>query len=135
MSVSKAVISGKIVRNPEKRFTSNNVPVTFFNINIGENNEEMLLRVIAKGKLAEKAETSFKKDDIVVVDGRLQYYTAKGQDGTERKVLEIDAANIESMGKASGSPETDSEVSFETGFDGLEDVSSVDLIGDDEIPF
>lgn len=135
MSVSKAVISGKVVRNPEKRFTSNNVPITFFNINIGENNEEMLLRIIAKGKLAEKAVTSFKKDDIVVVDGKLQYYTAKLQDGTERKALEIDALNIETMGKSSASSEPDSDSSFETGFDGLEDVSSVDLIGDDEIPF
>lgn len=135
MSVSKAVISGKLVRNPEKRFTSNNVPITFFNINIGENNDEMLLRIIAKGKLAEKAVTSFKKDDIVVVDGRLQYYTVKAQDGTERKALEVDALNIEAMGKSSGSSESDSDSSFETGFDGLEDVSSVDLIGDDEIPF
>lgn len=135
MSVSKAVISGKLVRNPEKRFTSNNVPITFFNINIGENNDEMLLRIIAKGKLAEKAVTSFKKDDIVVVDGRLQYYTVKAQDGTERKALEIDALNIEAMGKSSVSSESDSDSSFETGFDGLEDVSSVDLIGDDEIPF
>ncbi|MEI7474303.1 MAG: single-stranded DNA-binding protein [bacterium] len=135
MSISKAVLSGRVARNPEKRFTTNNIPITFFNIDIGENNDEMLLRVIAKGKLAEKAVDAFKKDDIVVIDGRLQYYTVKAQDGTDKKALEIDATNIEVMGKSSAPSTADSDFSFETGFDGLDEVSSVDLIGDDEIPF
>lgn len=135
MSISKAVISGKVVRNPEKRFTSNNVPITFFNIDISENNDEAVLRIIAKGKLADKAVNQFKKGDEVVVDGRLQYFTVKSQDGSERKGLEIDAINIELMGKVSSSSSSQEEEAFETGFSDIDEVSSFDLIGDDEIPF
>lgn len=51
MSLAKAVISGTVYRAPEKRFTSNNVPISAFALNISET-EESLVRVIAKGNLA-----------------------------------------------------------------------------------
>lgn len=51
MSLAKAVISGTVYRAPEKRFTSNNVPISAFAMNISDT-EETLVRVIAKGNLA-----------------------------------------------------------------------------------
>ena len=66
MSLAKAVISGTVYRAPEKRFTSNNVPISAFAMNISEN-EETLVRVIAKGNLAQTVEESLSKGDRVVV--------------------------------------------------------------------
>ena len=60
MSLAKAVISGTVYRAPEKRFTSNNVPISAFAMNISEN-EETLVRVIAKGNLASTVEETVQK--------------------------------------------------------------------------
>ena len=46
MSIAKAVLSGTVYRNPEKRFTGNNIPVTTFTINIDEK-EQSLIRIVA----------------------------------------------------------------------------------------
>ena len=62
MSIAKAVISGTVYRNPEKRFTGNNIPVTSFTLNIDEK-DQSLVRVVARGNLAETVENSI--DDSV----------------------------------------------------------------------
>ena len=71
MSLAKAVVSGTVYRAPEKRFTSNNIPVTAFAMNISDT-EEQLVRVVARGKLAETMGDSVSKGDKIVVEGRLQ---------------------------------------------------------------
>lgn len=133
MSLAKAVISGTVFRAPEKRFTSNNVPITAFALNISEN-DESLVRVIAKGNLAETVENTLTKGDRVVVEGRLQNNTVKNEDGSEKRIVEIDSYAIEKMfGGEAGSTDSakspDSLVQF-----GQTDFSD-DLIGEDEIPF
>lgn len=132
MSLNKAVIMGCVVRNPEKRFTSNNVPITSFTINIGKESEENLLRVIAMGKLAETTADNVVKNKTVVVEGKLQTAVAKTTTGVEKKVVEIVAQSVEVVGESAGVPAASSqdELQFEDDF-----VSSDDLIGEDEIPF
>jgi len=130
MSISKAVIMGKVIRNPEKRFTSNNVPITYFAINFGKDAEASVLRVIAKGKLAESVADTVKKDQTVIVEGRLQTNTVKGDSGTEKKVIELDARSVEPVSPpVSSGSEPQEEIDF--GDDAIID----DLIGEDEIPF
>ena len=132
MSLAKAVISGQVYRAPEKRFTTNNVPVATFTMSISDK-EETLVRVIAKGNLAELIVNSVNKNDHVVVDGRLQTTNVKLENGAERKIIELDASSFEKLSGSSSVPaaasETDKLVKFST-----EDFSD-DLIGDDEIPF
>ncbi len=133
MSLAKAVISGTVYRAPEKRFTSNNVPISAFAMNISEN-EETLVRVIAKGNLAQTIEETVNKSDRVIVEGRLQNNTVKNEDGSEKRIVEIEAYAIEklagsSVSSSSSSKSPDSLVQF-----GQDDFSD-DLIGEDEIPF
>jgi len=132
MSISKAVIMGKVVRDPEKRYTTNNIPVTSFSINISDK-EESLLRIIAKGKIAEISADTVKKDKMVIVEGRLQTFTAKTANGADRKGVEIDAQSVEIVGESTGSSASGSRdidnISYDDG------ISSDDLIGEDEIPF
>ena len=133
MSLAKAVISGTVYRAPEKRFTSNNVPISAFAINISEN-EETLVRVIAKGNLATTVEETVQKGDRVIVEGRLQNNTIKNEDGSEKRIVEIDAFALEKLAGGTGSVTTaknspDTLVQF-----GQTDFSD-DLIGEDEIPF
>ena len=133
MSLAKAVISGTVYRAPEKRFTSNNVPISAFAMNISEN-EETLVRVVAKGKLAQTVEETVVKGDRVIVEGRLQNNTVKSEDGSEKRIVEIDAFAIEKLaGSSTSTPSVskspDSLVQF-----GQSDFSD-DLSGEDEIPF
>lgn len=133
MSLAKAVISGTVYRAPEKRFTSNNVPIAAFAMNISEN-EETLVRVVAKGNLATTVEETVQKGDKVIVEGRLQNNTVKNEDGSEKRIVEIDAFALEKLAGGSATASTaknspDTLVQF-----GQTDFSD-DLIGEDEIPF
>ena len=138
MSLARATLSGTVYRAPEKRFTSNNVPITAFTININPD-DETLIRVIAKGNLADTMVNSINKGDTIVVEGRLQNNTVKAEDGSEKRIVEIDASSFEKIGGGSSSA---SKSSVSSDFGDSEqivkfgaDEFSESLIGEDEIPF
>jgi single-strand DNA-binding protein len=131
MSISKAVIMGTVVRDPEKRYTTNNIPITSFSINMS-NKDEALVRIITKGKLAEVTADTVKKDKVVIIEGRLQTYTAKTTSGTDKKGVEIDAQSVEVVGETARAASEGKEIE---GISYDEEISSDDLIGEDEIPF
>ena len=129
MSVSKAVISGIAIRDAEKRFTSNDLAILNFTMNINET-DETLLRVVMMGKMAENAEGLIKKGSKVTVEGRLQTNTFKDANGEDKKIVELYAQSFDVAGKA--------EVitsSAPVSLDYLPDEAPDELIGDDEIPF
>ena len=131
MTLAKAVITGIVYRTPEKRFTSNNVAVSAFILDIGEK-DETLIRVVSKKTALDELVSSFNKGDKVLVEGRLQVATAKMDDGSERKIYEIEANTIEQMGGSSSAPARNSDekiVKF------AQEEFSDELIGEDEIPF
>lgn len=134
MSIAKAVLSGTVYRNPEKRFTGNNIPVTTFTLNIDEK-EQSLIRIVARGNNAETIEQAVSKGDKIVVDGRLQITSIQGEDGSDKKVMELDLSSFEvlsgtsSVSSSSSSTKSDEVVKF--GEVEMDDV----LIGEEEIPF
>ena len=62
MTIAKAVVTGTVYRAPEKRFTSNDVAVSTFVLDIGEK-EETLLRVISKRNVLDNLVSSCNKGD------------------------------------------------------------------------
>lgn len=132
MSLAKAVLQGKVVRKPEKRFSSNNVAVTSFAIDISPNEDESIIRVVTLGKNAEIAEQKLSQGVVVIVEGRLQTSTIKTADGEDKKVVELEAQNFEVLG-ASGTTKTESK--DEEILQLSDEDFSDDLIGEDEIPF
>lgn len=131
MTIAKAVVTGTVYRAPEKRFTSNDVAISTFVLDIGEK-DETLIRIISKKAVLDNVVSDFNKGDRVLVEGRLQIANAKMDDGSERKIYEIDANTIEKMGASSGAPKkTDNGeiVKF------AQEEFSDELIGEDEIPF
>ncbi len=131
MTLAKAVLSGIVYRNPEKRFTSNNVPIASFTLNINEK-EETLVRVVAKGNLWDLVENNLAKSDKVVVEGRLQTNTVQADDGTEKRIVEIELSSFE---KVSGSVSKASAGSSDEIVKFAEEDFSDELIGEEEIPF
>lgn len=130
MTIAKSVVTGTVYRAPEKRFTSNDVAISAFVLDIGER-EETLLRVLSKKNVLDGIVSNLNKGDRVLVEGRLQIAIAKMDDGSERKIYEIDANTIEKM-DGSTIPVGNSEgeiVKF------AQEEFSDELIGEDEIPF
>ena len=133
MTIAKAVVTGIVYRAPEKRFTSNDVAVSSLVLDIGEK-EETLIRIISKKNALEGVVSTISKGDKVLVEGRLQIATAKMEDGSERKIFEIDANTIEKMdgsfsGAAKSSANNEEIVKF------AQEEFGDELIGEDEIPF
>ncbi len=137
MSLSKAVLQGTVVREPEKRFSSNNVAVTSFTINLTPAaDEESLLRVLTLGRLAETVAETVSKGAMVIVDGQLQTNSVKTQSGEEKKVLEVQANNVEVVSASSAPSSKSSDKSMQDEILQLSDEDfSDELIGDNEIPF
>jgi single-stranded DNA-binding protein len=126
MTLAKAVVTGTVYRKPQTGYSTNDVAVTSFTLNIGEK-DEMLVRVISKRTAMTSVVESLHKGQKVLVEGRLQMGNAKMDDGREQRVYEIDANTIELMSESSNSNNSSTEeeiVKF-----------SDELISEDEIPF
>lgn len=137
MTLAKAVVTGIVYKTPKTGFTSNNVAVSSFVLNVGQQ-EETLVRVISKRQNLEEVVAGLSKNQKVLVEGRLQNGVSKMDDGTEKKVFEIEAATIELMGGASsGADSSASEDGDILTFGDMEaDSSNADVLMDDEeVPF
>jgi single stranded DNA-binding protein len=104
MSLSKIVVSGKVIRAPEKRFTpSTNMAVTEFAIAVESvpradgASESTAVKVVTWRDLAERCAQEIKKGDTVIVDGRMQINNYSTQDGQKRRDVEIDARAVENV--------------------------------------
>lgn len=97
MSIAKSVVTGTVYRTPEKRFTQNNIAVSDFVLDIGDR-EQMFIRVVSRKTALDEVVSSITKGERVLVEGRLQTATAKMDDGSEKKIYEIDANTIEKNG-------------------------------------
>lgn len=135
MSLAKAVVTGILYRAPEKRFTQNNIAVSSFVLNIGER-DEMLIRVISRRTGLDEIVSGLGKGDKVLVEGRLQTAEVKMDDGSEKRIYEIDAATIEPFsGSSSVSSSPNSDYGTEEVVKIEADDFSNELINGDEIPF
>jgi len=131
MTISKAVISGIVVRDAEKRFFNNGLAITNFTLNIDEQNET-LLRVVAIGNLAESAEQQMKKGKKVIVEGRLQTNSFKNDNGEDKKIYELQASAFDIF---DGSSNFSLPASDSSSIEFSQEEEPDELIGTDEIPF
>ena len=133
MSLAKATFSGKVYREPQKRSTNNNVPITYFTFDIGDEGNEELIRVRAIGNMADTVEKTVLKNDKLVVEGNLMMSTIKTETGEEKRIVDLGLLSFEKIAGSSGlSAAAKSESEDIVKFDA---VNADDLIGEDEIPF
>ncbi len=136
MSLAKAVVTGIVYKTPKTGYTQNNVAVSSFVLNIGTQ-DETLVRVISKRQSLEEVVSSLSKNQKVLVEGRLQNGISKMDDGTEKKVFEIEAATIELMGGSSaGSSSTeDGDILTFGEMESSPEANTDVLMDDEEVPF
>jgi len=131
MTIAKAVVTGTVFRTTEERSAQSGFTMYSFVIDIGEK-EETLLRVISYRSSLSSMLNGLSKGDKVLVEGRLQTNNVKSSDGTERKVFELIASNIELM-NSSSSVSSDYSTREVVEFD--QEEFADELISGEEIPF
>lgn len=113
MDLNKAMIIGRLTRDPESRTTPSGINVcqigvatsyVYTNQQTGQKVEQTEFHnVVLWRKLGEIAQQYLKKGTQVFIEGRIQNRSWQGQDGTKRNRTEIIADNMIMLGRPSGS--------------------------------
>ena len=150
MSFSNITFSGTLKKDPEKRFTPSNIPVTNLFLEVtylprsSQQHEGLLsqfIRVNAWRDLAEECEKTLKAGDKILVIGKAQINAYTSNEGKKKREIEIDAHTVTllkdvlSIEPPVKNEENTTKSSFKRSPD-TEQVSSVDeVINTEEIPF
>ncbi|MFA6897010.1 MAG: single-stranded DNA-binding protein [Patescibacteria group bacterium] len=111
MNFNKAIIIGRVTKDPEVRTTPSGQSVAtlsvatnrVWNSNSGERQEKTEFHnVVAWGKLAEICGQYLVKGQEVMFEGRMETRTWEGQDGQKRSRTEIIAENMQMGAKSRG---------------------------------
>ncbi len=133
--LNKVVLIGRLVRDPELRYTQNEgVPVANFTIAVdrpfsnqkGEK-EADFIRIVAWKKQAETCSSYLSKGSLIAVEGRLQIRSYEDREGIKRFASEIIARNVVFLESRRAAEETGG------GYDGQ--TSDEMGIGDEDVPF
>ncbi len=109
--MNKVVLIGRLTRDPELRYTTNNNPVCSFTLAVdrefGRNNNDAnnannqtadFINIVVWNKSAENCKNYLSKGSQCAVDGRLQIRTYDGQDGQRHYITEVIANRVEFIG-------------------------------------
>lgn len=104
MNVNKAILVGRVTRDPDVRNTASGQAVTnigvatnsFWTDKAGQKQEKTEFHnIVFWGRLAEIAGQYLIKGQEVYVEGRIETRNYTGKDGMERRVIEIVAENMQ----------------------------------------
>lgn len=98
---NRIVLIGRLVKDPEMRYTPTGVPVAQFALavdrpftNAQGQRETDFFDIVVWRKQAELAASHLQKGRLVAVEGRLQVRSYETQDGQRRRVYEIIADRV-----------------------------------------
>ena len=108
--INKAILMGRLTRDPELRYTGNGTPVCSFNIAInngtGESQTTDFINCTAWNKTAEFVNKYFTKGRMIIVFGSIRTRSWEGQDGKKNYATEV-VANEVSFGESKKDTEED----------------------------
>src|SRR5215207_1565842 len=103
VSFNRVVLAGNLTRDPELRFTQNNVPVCSFSIAVNRVRSKSeavdFFNVSAWRELGKTVANHKKKGDPILVEGRLQYRTWEAQDGGKRSAVDVVAERVQFLSR------------------------------------
>lgn len=96
--INKVVLMGRLVKDPELRYTGSGTAVTNFTVAVddgfGENRTTSFINCVAWSKSAEFVCNYFTKGKMIIVIGRIQTRTWDGQDGKKNYITEVVASEV-----------------------------------------
>ncbi len=100
--LNKAILMGRLTRDPELRYTQSNLPVIRFSIavdrnRIGQNGERQtdFIDIVAWRKTAEFVSQWFAKGQMIVVVGSIQSRRWQDKNGNNRTSIEVVAEEVQ----------------------------------------
>jgi len=147
--MNKAIIIGRLTKDPEMRTTTSGVNSTTFTVAVSRNytgpngeRETDFLNCVAWRKQAENIAKYCTKGTQVAVEGRIQTRSYDAQDGTKRYVTEIIADNVTFLSTkgSTGSADNnfvgdDSVATTDISEDPFKDFGEEVALSDDDLPF
>ncbi|HET9885959.1 MAG TPA: single-stranded DNA-binding protein [bacterium] len=138
-SVNKILISGRLTRDPEVRYTQSGTAVTTLGLassrayrdpkeTSGWKEEVCFVNVVVWAEQAERAGNTMKKGSAVFIEGRLQSRSWETDDGTRRTAMEIRADRVQLLDKRG-----DAQPAMVRSGDVAEDEGGP--MNDDDLPF
>ena len=108
--MNKVVLIGRLVRDPELRYTGSNLPVATFAIAVnrpfsnqaGEREADFIIIVVWR-KQAENCKNYLTQGSQVAIEGRIQTRNYDDQNGQRRYITEVVADNVEFLGSRNSS--------------------------------
>lgn len=143
--MNKVFLIGHLVKDPELRYTSSNIPVTSFTLAVNRNfinqngeKEVDFINIVAWKKQAENIHKYCFKGSRVSIEGRIQIRNYEDQNGQKRYVSEVALENIEFL--STKKEETREKSNSEILKDVMEDKDPFEEFGDSievntELPF
>ena len=108
--MNKVVLIGRLVRDPELRYTGNNIPVATFSIAVNRNysnqageREADFINIVVWRKQAENCKNYLTQGSQVAIEGRIQTRNYDDQNGQRRYITEVVADNVEFLGSRNSS--------------------------------
>ncbi len=162
--MNKVFLIGRLVRDPELRYTSSNIAVATFSLAVnrpfadqsGERGTDFI-NIVVWRKQAENVKNYLNQGSQVAIDGRIQTRSYDDQNGNKRYVTEVIADNVQfldsrsassnssaSMPSANNNPSpydfatpvgSTSNSTTDVSSDPFADFGSSIEISDDELPF
>lgn len=132
--MNKVELIGRLTKDPELRYTSNNIPVASYSIAVneryGEKQEVNYFNISSWGKSGEFVSKYFKKGQGIAIVGRLRNNTYEDMNGNKRYMFEIITEEIEFVGDKK---ETTNET--KENFTGNNIYQDEIVVDDDDLPF
>lgn len=98
LMINKAILMGRLTRDPELRHTGSGTPVCSFTVAIdngyGDNRSTDFINCVAWNKTAEFVDKYFTKGRMIIVIGRIQTRSWDGQDGRKNYATEVVASEV-----------------------------------------
>jgi len=136
--LNKALLIGRLGKDPEVRYTPDGMMVTNFNMATDEyrkdkNGEKVQRtewhRIVTFGKLAEICGNYLSKGKLIFVEGRIQTQSWEDKEGNKRYTTEIIASDMKMLdSKGSGKSQ---EMSAEA----MPPYSGSETVSEDDVPF
>ena len=99
--MNKVFLIGRLVRDPELRYTSSNVPTSTFTLAVDRNftnqngeKEADFINIVVWKKFAENVKKYLAKGSLIAIGGRIQTRSYDNEKGEKRYVTEVVAEKI-----------------------------------------
>lgn len=111
--MNQVVLTGRLTRDPEKRYSASNIAITKFTIAVdrmarqGEERKADFIRIVVFDKQAENCDRYLQKGKKVAVVGRIQTGSYENQQGQRVYTTDVVANNVEFLewGEANDRPQ------------------------------